>query len=72
MYFAEATEYVGESLYKGYVHGCTAYTHAKGERNWSLEFTHSILAGLKTAGILTRLDGNGDPIIPTSTVDFSS
>ena len=55
VYFTEATEYVGESLYKGYVHGCTAYTHTKGERNWSLEFTHSILAGLKTGGIITRL-----------------
>ena len=55
VYFAQATEYVGESLYKGYVHGCTAYTHTKGERNWSLEFTHSILAGLKTGGIITRL-----------------
>ena len=42
-------------MYKGYIHGCTAYTHTKGERNWSLEFTHSILAGLKTAGIITRL-----------------
>ena len=55
VYFDQATEYVGESLYKGYVHGCTAYTHTKGERNWSLEFTHSILAGLKTGGIITRL-----------------
>ena len=31
------------------------YTHTKGERGLSLEFTHSILSGLKTAGILTRL-----------------
>ena len=48
-------EYVGEGIQNGRVHGCTGYTHTKGERGLSLEFTDSILGKLKTAGILTRL-----------------
>ena len=52
---SEVSEYPGESIMNGHVHGCTGYTHTKGERGLSLEFTHSILSGLKTAGILTRL-----------------
>jgi len=71
VYFDQATEYVGESLYKGYVHGCTAYTHTKGERNWSLEFTHSILAGLKTGGIITRLDADGNPVVSPTTYNYT-
>ena len=49
------SEYVGEGILNGRVHGCTGYTHTKGERGLSLEFTHAIIGGLKTAGILTRL-----------------
>ena len=52
---SEVNEYVGEGIANGRVHGCTGYTHSKGERSLSLEFTHSILGKLKTAGILTRL-----------------
>jgi len=37
------TEYVGKGIYEGRVHGCTGYTHTKGERGYSLEFTHSVL-----------------------------
>ena len=46
---------MGEGIQNGRVHGCTGYTHTKGERGLSLEFTDSILANKKTAGILTRL-----------------
>jgi len=64
-------EYIGKALYEGRVHGCTGYTHSKGERGLSLEFTHSILAKDKTAGILTRLDNDGKPFISPTTVDFT-
>ena len=64
-------EYIGKALYEGRVHGCTGYTHSKGERGLSLEFTHSILAKDKTAGILTRLDEAGKPFISPTTVDFT-
>lgn len=52
---SKVQEYVGEGIQNGRVHGCTGYTHTKGERGLSLEFTDSILGKLKTAGILTRL-----------------
>ncbi|KAL1504952.1 hypothetical protein AB1Y20_008719 [Prymnesium parvum] len=71
LYFPEVNEYVGQSIYRGYVHGCTAYTHTKGERTLSLEFTDSVLGGLKTAGILTRLDDSGNPIISPSVYNYS-
>lgn len=67
---SHVTEYVGESIYKGYVHGCTAYTHTKGERGLSLEFTHSLLGKLKTGGILTRLN-SGVPIVSPLTTNFT-
>lgn len=70
IYFPEITGYVGEGIAEGRVHGCTAYTHTKGERGLSLEFTDSILGGLKTAGILTRLVG-GVPVVSPSLVDYT-
>jgi len=70
IYFSEVNEYVGKAIYNGIVHGCAAYTHTKGERGLSLEFTHSILGQLKSAGIMTRLE-NGKPVISPKTVDFS-
>jgi len=70
MYFPEITEYVGEDIKEGIVHGCTAYTHTKGERGLSLEFTHSILGGLKTAAILTRFD-NGVPVVSPSLYNYT-
>lgn len=36
----------------------------------SLEFTHSILGGLKTAGILTRLV-NGKPVVSPTLTNYS-
>ena len=43
-------------------HGCYSYTHTKGVRNRYLEFTSPIING-KPAGILTRLDADGKPVI---------
>lgn len=69
--FSEVREYVGEGILNGRVHGCTGYTHTKGERGLSLEFTDSILGKLKTAGILTRLD-NGVPFVSPLTTDYTN
>jgi hypothetical protein len=69
--FEEVTEYIGEGIWEGRVHGCTGYTHTKGERGLSLEFTDAILGGLKRAGILTRLV-NGKPIISPQTHDYTN
>jgi len=63
-------EYVGPDIWDGRVHGCSSYTHTRGERELSLEFTDSILGKLKTAGILTRLE-EGKPIISPSQVDYT-
>jgi hypothetical protein len=71
IYFPEVSEYIGDYIREGIVHGCTAYTHAQGERGYTLEFTHSILGGLKTAGILTRLV-NGKPIVSPQLSDFTN
>lgn len=71
VYFDEVTEYIGEGIWEGRVHGCTAYTHTKGERGLSLEFTHSILGGLKRAGVLTRLVG-GKPVVSPQLDDYTS
>lgn len=67
IYFDQVAEHVGDSISNGVVHGCTAYTHAKGERALSLEFSHSILGGLKTAGLLVRLIDGKPEIAPTQT-----
>lgn len=32
VYFSEIKEYIGKGIWNGNVHGCTAYTHTKGER----------------------------------------
>lgn len=54
---------IGEGLAQGEMHGCTTYTHASGVRNRYLEFSDAILEDNKAAGILTRLDENGNPAI---------
>ena len=40
--FDEDREYVGKGIYEGRIHGCTSYSHSKGEREFSLDFTHSV------------------------------
>lgn len=70
LYFSQITEYVGNGIMQGELHGCVAYTHTKGERGLSLDFTYSVLGDKKTAGILTRLV-DGVPIVSPSTVDYT-
>ena len=65
------TEYIGKGILQGEIHGCTSYTHTVGERNLALEFTHSILGSLRTAGILTRLDSEGRPIVSPRRFDYT-
>jgi len=69
--FSKVQEYVGEGIQNGRVHGCTGYTHTKGERGLSLEFTDSILGKLKTAGILTRLV-DGKPLVSPMTTNYTN
>jgi hypothetical protein len=54
---------IGEGLATGEYHGCTTYTHTAGVRNRYLEFSGAILDDNKSAGILTRLDADGNPVI---------
>jgi hypothetical protein len=54
---------IGEGLATGEYHGCTTYTHTAGVRNRYLEFSEAILDDNKSAGILTRLDADGNPFI---------
>ena len=58
----EATK-IGEGLAMGEYHGCATYTHAAGVRNRFLEFSKPILNDNKAAGLLTRLDASGMPIV---------
>lgn len=54
---------IGSSLLNGVYHGCMTYTHTVGERNRFVEFSEAILQMNKPAGILTRLDADGHPVI---------
>jgi hypothetical protein len=54
---------IGEGLASGEYHGCMTYTHTAGVRNRFLEFSEAILDDNKSAGILTRLDAAGNPVI---------
>lgn len=53
----------GIALEAGYFHGCMTYTHTTGVRNRWLEFSDGILQANKPAGILTRLNPDGTPVI---------
>ena len=54
---------IGEGLQAGWFHGCMSYTSTVGLRQRQMEFTHSILDSNKVAGILTRLDKDGKPVV---------
>lgn len=54
---------IGAGLLNGHYHACMTYTHTKGERNRFMEFSWGILKANKPAGLLTRLDSNGQPVI---------
>lgn len=58
---------IGTGLKDGHYHGCMTYTHTAGARPRMMEFTDSFLNDNKPAGILTRLDSSGVPVVsPTS------
>jgi len=54
---------IGDALVNGVFHGCMTYTNTVGERNRFMEFSESILQSNKPAGLITRLDGDGNPVI---------
>ena len=54
---------IGEGLQAGWFHGCMSYTNTVGVRQRQMQFTHSILDSNKVAGILTRLDKDGKPVV---------
>jgi len=54
---------IGRDLLAGVYHGCMTYTHTAGERNRHVEFSDSILQHNKPAGLVTRLDAEGRPVI---------
>jgi len=52
---------IGDGVATGELHGCMTYTHTFGARNRFCEFSAPILMDNKPAGILVRLDANGNP-----------
>ena len=56
---------IGPGASGGWFHGCMTYTHTRGQRPRFMEFSKSIVAANKPAGLLTRMTGgvpavNGD------------
>ena len=54
---------IGEGLQAGWFHGCVSYTFTQGQRPRQMDFSHAILDENKPAGILTRLDADGKPVV---------
>jgi len=54
---------IGAGLKDGHYHACMTYTHTAGQRPRYMEFTHAFLKDNKPAGILTRLDASGNPVV---------
>ena len=50
-------------MMRGNFHGCMTYTHTYGVRPRMLDFSNGILQNNKPAGMLVRLDENGEPEI---------
>ncbi len=57
---------IGPGMLDGHFHGCMTYTHAKGVRNRYLEFSKPILQLNKHAGVITRLNPDGTPVVKPS------
>lgn len=55
--------HIGTGLIEGHYHGCMTYTHTLGARPRYLEFSDAFLQDNKPAGILTRLDSSGNPVV---------
>jgi len=47
----------------GWYHGCTSYTHTRGVKPRYVEFSNAIVKRNKPAGVLTRLNNLGVPVI---------
>ena len=58
---------IGQGLANGWFHGCMSYTENRGQRQRSMDFTHGILDRNKAAGLLVRLDKDGNPEVPADT-----
>ena len=58
---------IGQGLANGWYHGCMSYTENRGQRQRSMDFTHGILDHNKAAGLLVRLDKDGNPEVPADT-----
>ena len=56
-------KYPGIGMMRGNFHGCMTYTHTYGVRPRMLDFSNGILQNNKPAGMLVRLDENGEPEI---------
>ena len=54
---------IGEGLQAGWFHGCMSYTSTQGQRQRQMDFSHAILDTNKVAGIMTRLDADGKPVL---------
>ena len=54
---------IGQGLVSGWYSGCMTYTSTQGVRQRYLEFSHAIQQQNKPAGILTRLDASGNPVL---------
>ena len=54
---------IGPGLVNGWYSGCMTYTSTRGVRQRYVEFSHAIQQSNKPAGILTRLDADGVPVI---------
>jgi len=53
---------LGPGLMAGSYHACNAYVHTQGTRDRMLDFSWGYLIN-RAAGILTKLDGKGNPMI---------
>lgn len=54
---------IGQGLVAGWYTGCMSYTATRGVRQRFLEFSNAVQQSNKPAGILTRLDANGNPVV---------
>jgi len=54
---------IADRLAQGAVHGCANYLHTVGPRDRQAEFTLPLADNRTPAGLLTRLDVNGEPAL---------
>jgi hypothetical protein len=54
---------LGTKLDDGTLDACMTYTHTKGQRDEVADFSDAFLNDNKAAGLLTKLDANGNPMV---------